>query len=88
LGARKEKVPSGFFRKWERARKIMVMIARLYCINELDRDSGLSPAARNDLQDRQTPTLRYRLYRRILKLDLAWVDSHALPKNPLCKAIW
>jgi transposase len=70
-----------------RSRGIMAMIAPLYGIEKVARESGLSPEARKDLRNQHAPAMLERLHRRLLELNPARVGSPVLPKSPLGKAI-
>jgi hypothetical protein len=63
------------------------MIAPLYGIEKVARESGLSPEARKDLRNQHAPAMLERLHRRLLELNPARVGSPVLPKSPLGKAI-
>jgi hypothetical protein len=65
----------------------MAMIAPLYGIEKVARESGLSPEARKDLRNQHAPAMLDRLHRRLLELNPARVGSPVLPKSPLGKAI-
>jgi len=70
-----------------RSRGIIAMIAPLYGIEKVARESGLSPEARKDLRQQHAPAMLERLHRRLLELNPARVGSPVLPKSPLGKAI-
>ena len=70
-----------------RSREIIAMIAPLYGIEKVARESGLSPQARKDLRQQHAPKVLDRLHRRLVELDPARVGSPVLPKSPLGKAI-
>ena len=70
-----------------RSRGIIAMIAPLYGIEKVARESGLSPEARKDLRNQHAPAMLERLHRRLLELNPARVGSPVLPKSPLGKAI-
>jgi hypothetical protein len=63
------------------------MIAPLYGIEKVARESGRSPEARKDLRQQHAPAILDLLYRRLLELNPARVGSPVLPKSPLGKAI-
>jgi hypothetical protein len=65
----------------------MAMIAPLYGIEKVARESSLSPEARKDLRNQHAPAMLDRLHRRLLELNPARVGSPVLPKSPLGKAI-
>ena len=70
-----------------RSRGIIAMIAPLYGIEKVARESALSPEARKDLRDQHAPAMLERLHRRLLELNPARAGSPVLPKSPLGKAI-
>jgi hypothetical protein len=70
-----------------RSREIIAMIAPLYGIEKVARESGLSPEARKDLRQQHAPKVLDRLHGRLLELNPARVGSPVLPKSPLGKAI-
>jgi hypothetical protein len=70
-----------------RSREIIAMIAPLYGIEKVARESGLAPEARKDLRQQHAPAMLDRLHRRLLELNPARVGSPVLPKSPLGKAI-
>jgi transposase len=70
-----------------RSRQIIALIAPLYGIEKVARESGLSPEARKELRQQKAPSMLERLHRHLLELDPARVGSPVLPKSPLGKAI-
>jgi len=70
-----------------RSRAIIAMIAPLYGIEKVARESGLSAEARKELRHQHVPSMLERLHRRLLELEPGRVGSPVLPKSPLGKAI-
>ena len=70
-----------------RSREILALIAPLYGIEKVARESGLSAEARKELRQQNAPAMLDRLHRRLLELDPARVGSPVLPKSPLGKAV-
>jgi hypothetical protein len=70
-----------------RSRAIIAMIAPLYGIEKVARESGLSAEARRDLRNQHASATLERLHRRLLELEPGQVGSPVLPKSPLAKAI-
>jgi hypothetical protein len=59
------------------------MLAPLYGIEKVGRESCLSPEARKGLQQQHAPAMLERLYLRLMELDPAPVGSPVLPKSQL-----
>jgi hypothetical protein len=70
-----------------RSRAIIAMIAPLYGIEKVARESRLSAEARKELRNQHAPAMLERLHRRLLELEPGRVGSPVLPKSPLGKAI-
>ncbi len=70
-----------------RSRQIIALMAPLYGIEKVARESGLSPEARKELRQQKAPSMLERLHRHLLELDPARVGSPVLPKSPQDKAI-
>jgi transposase len=70
-----------------RSRAIIAMIAPLYGIEKVARESALSAEARKELRNQHAPAMLERLHRRLLELEPGRVGSPVLPKSPLGKAI-
>ena len=70
-----------------RAKEIIALIAPLYGIEKVARESGLSAEARKELRQMNAPAMLDRLHRRLIELEPGRVGSPVLQKSPLGQAI-
>jgi hypothetical protein len=66
---------------------LIALIAPLYGIEKVARESGLSAEARKELRQMNAPAMLDRLHRRLIELEPGRVGSPVLQKSPLGQAI-
>ena len=70
-----------------RAKEIIALIAPLYGIEKVARESGLSAEIRKELRQMNAPAMLDRLHRRLIEQEPGRVGSPVLQKSPLGQAI-
>jgi hypothetical protein len=69
-----------------RAKEIIAVIAPLYGIEKVARESGLSAEVRKELRQMNAPAMLDWLHRRLIELEPRRVGSPVLQKSPLGQA--